>query len=110
MKSTRRYLDAFMPWAGLVIGLVSVSFVHQFGSEGAFNDCQVNAPVPLLLVALLGIATCGVSGLLSWRSVRRSTSESRRVIGVISAGLASLFVFAILLAMIAALVLPPCFQ
>ena len=110
MKPARNYLDAILPWAGLVVGLVALSVVHQFGSEGAFDDCQVNAPVPVLLIALLGLAACVASGLASWRSLRGSANESRRVIAIMSAGLAALFTFAILLAIVANLVLPPCFQ
>ena len=79
-------------------------------SEGAFDDCQVNAPGPVLLIALLGLAACVASGLASWRSLRGSANESRRVIAIMSAGLAALFTFAILLAIVANLVLPPCFQ
>lgn len=106
----RQLIEAFMPWAGLVIGLLAVAIVHQFGSDGVFNDCRVVSPGPLLIVAALGLIACVLSGLWSWRSVRSSGSEVRRVVATISAGSAALFVFAIILAMIAALVLPPCFQ
>jgi hypothetical protein len=110
VKTARRYLDASRPWAGLVIGVVALGVVHQYGSEGAFNDCRANAPVPLLLVSLLGLAACAASGFASWRSVRGSADESRRVVATISAGLAALCIFAILLAVVAILLLPPCFR
>ena len=110
MKRSRRILDAFVPWAGLVVGVAALAIVHQYGSEGVFNDCQQVSPGPLLVVASLGLLACAASAFVSWRSIRGSDSESRRVAGVISVGSAVLFIFAILLAMIAALVLPPCFQ
>jgi membrane associated rhomboid family serine protease len=101
---------AFVPWAGLVVGLISAAVVHQFGSEGTFDHCRTISPGPLLVVAAIGILACVASGLASWRGIRGSDDEARRVVGVISAGMAALFIFAILLAMIASLVLPPCFQ
>lgn len=110
MKRVRELAGGFMPWAGLVVGIAAIAFVHQFGSDGVFNDCRTVSPGPLLVVAILGLLACAGSGLASWRSVRGSADEARRVVATISAGSAVLFVFAILLAMIASLVLPPCFQ
>jgi hypothetical protein len=110
VKRAREFAEAFMPWAGLVVGLVALGTVHQFGSEGVFNDCRTVSPGPLLVVAFLALLACIASAIASWRSMSGSASEARRVIAVISVGSGALFVFAILLAMIAALVLPPCFQ
>jgi len=110
MKRSRQLVEGFAPWAGLVVGLIALAIVHQYGSEGVFNDCQAASPGPLLVVAFLGLLACAASAFASWRGMRGSDSDSRRVIAVISIGSALLFVFAILLAMIAALVLPPCFQ
>ena len=102
---------AFMPWAGLTVGLLAMILVHQLGSEGMFNDCRSVSPGPLLIIALLGLIACGAAGLGSWRAMRRSDSgATSRVIGAISVGCAALFAFAIVLPMVASLVLPPCFQ
>jgi hypothetical protein len=109
MRRARQLLDALAPWAGLVVGLVAFSVVHQYGSDGTFNDCQAVSPGPLLIVALLGLLACAAAAFASWRTIRGSGDEPRRVVAVISIGSAVLFVFAILLAIIAALVLPPCF-
>ena len=110
MSRMRRIPEAFAPWAGLVVGLPALIMVHQGGSEGVFNDCSSVSPVPLLIIAVLGLVACVISGLASWRSIRRSDSETRRVVATVSAGLAAVFSFAIILVMIASLVLPPCFQ
>ena len=110
MKRARELLDAFIPWAGLVIGVIALGVVHQYGSDGVFNDCRAVSPGPLLAVAVLGLLICAGSAFASWRSGRGADSESRRVVAIISVGSAALFSFAILLAMIAAVVLPPCFQ
>jgi membrane associated rhomboid family serine protease len=104
------FSSRFGPWAGLAIGVLTVAIVHQFGSDGVFDDCRQNAPGPLLIVAAIGLLICLLSGLASWRSSRNDADEARRVVGLVSTGSAALFGFAILLAMIAAIVLPPCFQ
>ena len=110
MKTARAYVDAFMPWAGLVVGLIAVGLVHQFGSEGMFNDCRAVGSGPLFVVAALGLLACAASAWLSWRSTRGSSVEAHRLVATISVGSALLFIFSILLALVAALILPPCFQ
>jgi hypothetical protein len=110
MKRARSLSEAFMPWAGLVVGVLAVGFVHQFGSEGTFDKCGMIAPVPLLAVALIGLAACAFAGLVSWKALRGSEDLTRRVVAVISVGCAAVFSLAILLPIVAALVLPPCFQ
>jgi hypothetical protein len=97
-----------LPWAGLVVGLVAAGFVHQFGAEGVFNDCRSISPVPLLIVSFVGLLASMGAGAASLRSARTEAGAAR-VVAVISVGMAALFGFAILLPMIAALVLPPCF-
>lgn len=98
-----------MPWAGLVVGVVAVAIVHQVGSNGTFDKCATMAPVPLLIVAALGLLACGISGLVSWRSLRLSDDHPRRVVAIISVGCAVFFALAILYPMIASIMLPPCF-
>lgn len=100
-----------MPWAGLVAGIVGGALAHQFGSDGTFDDCAVISPVPLLIIALLSLALVVVGGLESLRVVRsESETPARRVVAIVSIGMAALFIMAIVLPMIASLVLPPCFM
>ena len=109
MKPETRAL--FMPWAGLIAGLIGLAVVHQFGSEGMFDSCAVVSPVPLIIVALLGIGLTVAGGLASL-SVLRGDSETpvRKLVATISLGMVGLFCFAMVLPIIASLVLPPCFQ
>ena len=103
--------DLLMPWAGLIAGLVGAALAHQFGSEGAFDSCAAVSPVPLLIVAVLGIALA-IAGAIASLAVLRGEAETpvRKLVATISLGMVGLFCFAILLPMIASLVLPPCFQ
>ena len=109
MSRARAFAEALMPWAGLVIGLIAAAFVHQFGSEGTFDHCETLAPGPAVVVAIVGFVVTLVAGVLSWRS-RHSTDGTRRVISTISTGMALLFAFAIMLPVIAAALIPSCFQ
>ena len=108
MKHPGGLRGMLMPWAGLVVGLVAAGFVHQFGAEGMFNDCRTVSPGPLLIVSIVGLLATIGAGLASMGPVRSETG-ARRVVAAISVGMAALFAFAIILPMIAALVLPPCF-
>ena len=110
MKRDSTFAEAFQPWAGLVVGVVAVAFVHQFGSDGTFDKCAAIAPVPLWIIGATGLLACALSGLVSWRSFKGEGDISRRVVASISVGCAALFGLAIIFPMIAALVLPPCFQ
>jgi hypothetical protein len=111
MKERSALVDLFLPWAGLVSGTLGAALTHQFGAEGMFDDCEVIAPVPLLLVALLGLAIVAAGAFGSWRVWRDEAEvQSRRLIAVISLGACAFFALAIILPMIATLVLPPCFQ
>jgi len=110
MKRTGPWSVAFMPWAGLVVGVLAAGLVHQFGSEGTFDKCGTIVPVPLLVAALVGLVACASAGLVSWRALRGSEDLARRVVAVISVGCAAVFSLAILLPMIASIMLPRCFQ
>src|SRR5205085_11979668 len=40
VKRSSEFADLMLPWAGLIIGVVSAGFAHQFGSEGVFDRCM----------------------------------------------------------------------
>jgi hypothetical protein len=111
MKRSEEFRDLFVPWAGLAVGVAAAGIAHQFGSEGAFDDCATISPIPLILVCLISIAATIFAGVSSWRVVRDDKQgEARRVVAIVSVGSVALFVFAMILPIIASLVLPPCFQ
>ena len=111
MKRSSEVADLMLPWTGLVTGLVALAIAHQFGSDGVFDDCLAVSPVPLIAVSLLAIAATLIGGFASWRVLRNdSEAPARKVVAVISVGSAALFVLAMFLPIIAAAVIPPCFQ
>lgn len=115
MKKSRsilqEFVHQFVPWAGLVAGLVGAALVHQIGSEGQFNDCGEVDAAAIWLVGALGLALVAAGALGSWRVFRKKGElESRRLISTVSLGMAALFAMAILLPMIAALMIPRCYM
>lgn len=110
MKS-REIRDALTPWLGLIVGLSAWAFTHQFGADGMFDDCTTFAPIPIVIVALIGIAAATVAGWASWRIVSDGKQgQARRVIATVSVGMAALFALAMLYPVLAALIIPACFQ
>lgn len=111
MKRSSEVADLLMPWAGLVIGVVALSIAHQFGSDGTFDNCLAISPVPLMFVSALMICVTVAGALVSWRVFRNDgEAPTRKVVAFVSLGASALFVLAMILPMIAALMLPPCFQ
>jgi hypothetical protein len=111
VKRSSEVVDLLMPWSGLLIGLVALSIAHQFGSDGMFDDCLAVSPGPLLIVSLLAIAATVGGAFLSWRVFSNvSEAPARKLVAVISVGTSALFVMAMILPMIAAVMIPPCFQ
>lgn len=110
MSKSSEMRELFMPWAGLVAGIIAAGIDHQFGSEGTFDSCTAISPVPLLIVSALCLLLTAAGALGSWRVLRDDPeAPARKLVAIISLACSALFVLAILLPMIASLVLPPCF-
>jgi hypothetical protein len=111
MKRSGEVIDLVVPWAGLATGVLAAGIDHQFGSEGMFDHCASISPIPILLVSVLALAVMFAGTFLSWRVFRnRAEAPARKVVAAVSVGSSALFALAIVLPMIAALMLPPCFQ
>ena len=104
-----KFREGFSPWAGLALGAAGAAVAHQGGSDTVFDQCAAS-PEAVLIFGLLGLLLAGAGAFLSW-GVYRGGSEGpvRHVIAIVSLGTAALVAFMILLAIIASLVIPPCF-
>jgi hypothetical protein len=99
------------PWAGLGVGILAAGLVHQIGSEGVFNSCKPVSPVPLIIVAILGMVVTIAAAIASSQVLRgKEETAARKVVATISVGSAALFVYSMILPVIASLILPACFQ
>ena len=106
---TERIRDGFMPWAGLALGTAGFFLAHQIGSDATFQDCRVGSPLIVLLGTLLGLAAIGVGAIGSWRIyAARGEAPARRLVSVVGLLACALYVVAILLPLIAALIIPRC--
>jgi hypothetical protein len=103
--------QALKPWAGLIAAVAGAAVAHQFGAFGTFDHCPTISPGPLLAVAAVCLLAVIAAAWVSAQVARLgSESGSRRLVAVVSVGMAALVVFATVLPMIAALTLPRCFQ
>ena len=110
MTRFEQFREQFAPWAGTALGTLAAGVMHQAGSDSIFNDCAVATPIPVLILGIVAIVVVALAAMMSWRVARNEgDGPSRRLIGLVSVGMAGLFLFAIILPMLASLVLPPCF-
>lgn len=101
--------DGFMPWAGLALGTAGFFLAHQLGSDATFQDCRVGSPWMVIVGTLvgLGLVTLGVLG--SWRVFSaRSEPPARKLVATVSLLACALFAIGIVLGLIAAVIIPPC--
>ena len=104
-----RIRDVFMPWAGLGLGTVGFFVAHQLGSDATFQNCRAGSPWIVIIGTIVGLAIIAGGALISL-PVFRSDGEApaRRLIAAVSLMAAALFALAVVLPLIAALVIPPC--
>ena len=98
-----------MPWAGLALGTTGYFLAHQIGSDSTFQDCRVGSPWMVIVGALVGLAVIGAGAFGSWGIyAARAESPARRLIAVVGLLVCALYVMGVVLAVIAALVIPGC--
>ena len=109
MSRSSKIVGTLLPWGGLIGGILGAGLAHQIGSDSVFNDCRAAAPGTVLLVCLLGLLIIGAGAWGSWK-VHGDKKEvgARKLIATVSLMTAALLVFAILLPIAAALIIPPC--
>lgn len=109
MSEKRGILGHLLPWLGLAGGAIGWTLAHQIGSNTIFDDCRTGDAPFVLLVGFAGLAIAAAGGIVSFGLWRRGdASEGRRFVALISALLAALATFAIILQSVAALILPDC--
>jgi hypothetical protein len=99
------------PWAGFLLGGAALIVNHQLGSDLTIDNCLAHGAGSVLPIGLLTLALTATGAFLSWRLYRTEGHESapRRFIALVGTMAASLYGFAILLPMLAALIIPRCY-
>ena len=106
---TKSIRDGFMPWAGLALGTAGYFLAHQLGSDSTFQDCRVGSPFLVIIATLAGLAVIALGALGSWRVYGAGEeTPGRRLVAVVGLMACALYAIGVLLPVIAALIIPPC--
>jgi hypothetical protein len=109
VKTSERIRDGFMPWAGLALGTTGFFIAHQIGSDATFQDCRAGSPWIVIAGTLLGLAVTAAGAFGSWGIfAEQREAPARRLIATVSLLACALYAIGIVLPVIAALIIPPC--
>ena len=108
---TERIRDRFMPWSGLALGTTGYFLAHQIGADSTFQDCRVGSPWIVLLGTLIGLGVIATGALGSWRVYGgEGEAPARRLVAVVGLLACALYVIGVVLPLIAALIIPGCWE
>ena len=96
------------PVVGVLLVVAGWAVSHQLGSDAVFDGCRTRGGGYVVLVSLLGLAVTAVGGAYGLIAAKASPGPGRRFFGILTALLAILAGFAILLQVMAGLILPSC--
>jgi uncharacterized membrane protein len=106
---TKSIRDGFMPWAGLALGTTGFFLAHQIGSDSTFQDCRAGSPWIVILGTVIGLVVIAIGVFGSWAIyAAHSEAPARRLIAAVSLLACALFAVGVILAFIAALIIPGC--
>lgn len=103
------FVRRHQPLLGLLLIATGWAASHQVGSEAVFDGCGNRGGGFVALVSVLGLLAVASGGLLGLGARSQSQDNGRGTFGLVVALLALLAGFAVVLQIIAALLLPPCF-
>jgi hypothetical protein len=106
-----RARDRFLPWGVLALGTLGAGLAHQIGAESTFQDCHFSSPGVVIVGALIGLSLIALGAFASWR-VWSGDNEtpSRKMVATVSLMASAIFTMAVVLPLIAALVIPRCWE
>ena len=96
------------PVIGILLVVAGWAVSHQAGSDGVFDACTHRGGGYVVVVSFLGLVVTAVGGAYGLIAGRGSAGPGRRFFGHVTALLAVLAGFAIVLQIIAGLILPSC--
>lgn len=105
--------SAVAPWTGLLVAPFAWFAHHQLGSNLDYADCRQVNPVLYVVLGLVFGALIAAAGAVSWLARKApadsaSRPESRRFAGYFASGAAAMFLLAILLQTLGAVISPAC--
>ena len=109
--NTHRARERFMPWGGIALGTIGFFTAHQLGSDSTFQDCRVGSPLIVIIGTLVGLAIIAAGALSSWPVYRNKDEHpARQLVAAISLMACILFSIGVVLPLIAAMVIPRCWE
>jgi hypothetical protein len=109
--TTERIRDVIMPWSGLALGTLGAGLAHQIGADSTFQDCNFSSPLMVIGGAVVGLVLVALGALGSWRVYGGDgETPSRRMVAVVGIMACALYALAIILPLVAALVIPRCWE
>jgi hypothetical protein len=108
---TERIRDRFMPWAGLALGTLGAGLAHQVGADSTFQDCRVGSPLIVIIAAIAGLVLIAAGAWASWLVYgAEGEAPSRRMVAAVSLMASAIYAIAVVLPIVAALVIPRCWE
>ena len=108
--NSKPIVDGAKPWAGMIGGSLGFALAHQIGSDSVFNNCDAASPWAVIIGTLIGLLLIGGGAFSSWGVMRgRGEGPARQLIATVSVLACALFLLAIVLPAIAAMIIPRCF-
>jgi hypothetical protein len=104
------HISRLRAWAGLVVAPVAWAAHHLIGGDLNFADCQAGNGLTLLLIGVAALAIVALGAVLSFGTSRATRPQTTRFIAALSLMASALFALTILVQIVAALTLPPCFR
>jgi hypothetical protein len=109
--NSERARDRFMPWGGLALGTVGFFIAHQLGGDSVFQDCSFSSPLMVAVGTLVALLLIGAGAAISFR-VYGSDAEpaARKLVAIISLLACALYTMGVILPLIAAMIIPRCWE
>jgi phosphoglycerol transferase MdoB-like AlkP superfamily enzyme len=100
-----------MPWAGLALGTFGAGLAHQLGADSTFQDCRLGSPLVVAVGTIVGLVLIALGAAGSWRIYgTEGEGPARRFIAAVSLMACALYAIAVVLPLIAAMVIPRCWE
>lgn len=96
------------PFIGLLLVAGGWALSHQTGSDGLFDDCARRGGAWVVIWSVIGLIITGAGGIYALSAWRVPEDRGRSFLGLVSALLALVAGFAMILQLAAGLILPPC--
>jgi len=106
-----RAFDRFLPWGGLALGTAGFFVAHQLGGDSVFQDCAFSSPLMVAIGTVAALILIALGAAASWRVFSADAEpQARKLVSAISLMACLLYTMGVLLPLIAAMIIPRCWE